>query len=133
MRRQRRQQPRRRKTVYWLTAGWGLALASFGLDIGQWFHAEAASQRDLCQEVTQSTAVLSREQLAQLLAIPERSEKKTIREIVETPYCTLPQFEVRAGVPAVREAYPLAFDPDTWLVVLYEGEEYAGYGFSVQN
>ena len=133
MRRQRRPQPRRRKVVYWLATGWGLALASFGLDVGQWFHAEAASQRDLCQEVTQSTAVLSREQLAQLLAVPERSEKNSIREIVETPYCTLPQVEVRAGVSAVREAYPLAFDPDTWLVVLYEGEEYAGYGFSVQN
>ncbi|MEO1591165.1 MAG: hypothetical protein AAFU71_07735 [Cyanobacteria bacterium J06632_22] len=139
MRRQRRQQPRRqkppqrRKMLAWLAAGWGLALASFGLDLGHWFHAAAASQRNLCQEVTQSTAVLSREQLAKLLAVPERSEKTTIREIVETPYCTLPQFEVRAGVSAIREAYPLAFDPDTWLVVLYEGEEYAGYGFSVQN
>ncbi|MEO0541710.1 MAG: hypothetical protein AAFZ80_12730 [Cyanobacteria bacterium P01_A01_bin.105] len=131
--RQRQPISKRRKTLYWLAAGWTLALASFGLDLGQWFRAEAASQRDLCQEVTHSTAVLSREQLAKLLAVPERSEKKNVREIVATPYCTLPQFEVRAGVSAMREAYPLAFDPDTWLVVLYEGEEYAGYGFSVQN
>lgn len=133
MRRQKLRRTPRRRSYYWLAAGWVLALASFGLDMGQWFKAEAAAQKDLCQEVTQSTAVLSREQLAKLLAIPERSEKKTVREIVETPYCTLPHLEVRAGVQAVREAYPLAFDPDTWLVVLYEGEEYAGYGFSVQN
>ena len=45
----------------------------------------------------------------------------------------LPIFEVRAGVSAERAAYPLAFDPNTWLVVLYEDEEYVGYGFKLQH
>ncbi|MEL6814895.1 MAG: hypothetical protein AAFP03_08780 [Cyanobacteria bacterium J06598_3] len=36
-----------------------------------------------------------------------------------------------ASAPAVieREAYPLAFDPQAWVVVRYAGGEYAGYDF----
>ncbi|NJP12002.1 MAG: hypothetical protein HC866_23115 [Leptolyngbyaceae cyanobacterium RU_5_1] len=30
-------------------------------------------------------------------------------------------------------AYPLAFDPQTWFIVLYEGDEYAGYSFSFRR
>ncbi|WP_430686000.1 hypothetical protein [Leptolyngbya sp. AN02str] len=84
---------------------------------------------DVCQEVIQSQAVLSRDQLARLLAIPERDRKENVRAIMSEPYCQLPSVEVRQGVVAEREAYPLAFDPQTWFVVLYEGEEYAGYSF----
>ncbi|WP_179228673.1 hypothetical protein [Leptolyngbya ohadii] len=50
-----------------------------------------------------ANVIISREQLAQFLTISERA------------------------------VYPLAFDRQTWLVVLYEGEEYAGYQFRVQR
>ncbi|MGB3494353.1 MAG: hypothetical protein WBA57_16620 [Elainellaceae cyanobacterium] len=86
----------------------------------------------VCQEVVQQEAVLSRESLSQLLTVPERESKATVREIVSQPYCLMPDLEVRADVKAQREAYPLEFDPDTWLVLLYEEEEYAGYDFSFQ-
>lgn len=82
-----------------------------------------------CESDITETAQLSREQLLQLLAVPERDSKTRIRQIVQTPYCQLASIQVRAGVDAVREAYPLAFDPDTALVLLYENDEYAGYRF----
>ncbi len=85
-----------------------------------------------CQEVVQNNSVLSRQQLTQLLAVPERSPKANIHDIIREPYCLLPSLNIRAGVNAVREAYPLEFDPDTWIVVLYEGDEYAGYRFNAR-
>lgn len=93
---------------------------------------EKASATTECQEVVQQDVALSRDNLSKLLTVPERQDKAAVREIVSDPYCLMPDLEVRAGVTAQREAYPLAFDPDTWLVVLYEGEEYAGYAFSFQ-
>lgn len=92
----------------------------------------STASRDVCQEIVQADAVLSRNSLSKLLAVPERENKAAVREVVQEPFCTMPSVEVRAGVLAEREAYPLAFDPQTWLIVLYEGEEYAGYAFSFQ-
>ena len=93
----------------------------------------AASSVDFCQQVIQSEALLSRDHLVQLLAVSERSPKAEVQKIIAEPYCQLPTLELRAGVPAEREAYPLAFDPDTWFVVLYEGGEYAGFDFSFRK
>jgi hypothetical protein len=89
-----------------------------------------AANAAVCQEMVQTQAVLSREQLAKLLTLPERSPKTQVQQVVKTPYCRLSNLSVRAGVSAQREVYPLAFDPQTLLVVLYEGDEYAGYSFS---
>jgi hypothetical protein len=86
-----------------------------------------------CQGKVQSQSVISRQQLSQLLTVAERDRKTKVRDIVKAPYCTLPTVEVRAGVKAEREAYPLAFDPKTRLVILYEGDEYAGYAFDVRR
>ncbi len=88
---------------------------------------------NVCREVVQADAVLSREALSQLLTIPERDRKESVRLVIREPYCRLPSVEVRQGVMAEREAYPLAFDPQTWFVVLYEGDEYAGYSFVFQH
>jgi hypothetical protein len=90
------------------------------------------SKGEVCQDSVQSEVVLSRAQLAQLLTVPERDTKTRVRDILKEPYCQLPSLEIRAGVAAEREAYPLEFDPQTWLVILYEGDEYAGYRFSHQ-
>ncbi|MEM8604697.1 MAG: hypothetical protein AAGF24_12790, partial [Cyanobacteria bacterium P01_H01_bin.121] len=85
-----------------------------------------------CEEIVQTEATLSREQLAQLLTIPERDSKARIRQVVAEPYCTLAGLTVRSGVNAEREAYPLEFDPKTQLVILYENDEYAGYRFNFE-
>ena len=118
---------------YFLAAGWGLAAIGLLLNASTYLKADAASnQKDNCQKIVQSSAVLSRDQLGKILTVPERSNQQTIRDIVAEPYCQLPSMEIRDGVTASREAYPLAFEPSTWLVMLYEGDEYAGFSFSFQ-
>ena len=87
---------------------------------------------DTCKNVVKEQASLSRQQLAKLLTIPERDTKARVRQMIDEPYCQLPILKIRSGVEAEREAYPLAFDPGTTVVVLYENDEYAGYRFSFE-
>jgi hypothetical protein len=82
---------------------------------------------EACQQVLQSQTKLSREQLARLLTVPEGDRKQKVREILKDPYCKLADLQIRVGAIAQREAYPLEFDPQTWLIILYEGDQYAGY------
>jgi hypothetical protein len=115
-----------------LLAG-GLMFAMVGLVMDvRGMSATGKPTHQLCQGEIKSKVVVSREQLAQLLLVPERDSKVKVEEILKQPYCQLPSLEVRAGVAADRAAYPLAFDPHTWLVILYEGDEYAGYQFKLQ-
>jgi hypothetical protein len=112
-----------------LLAG-GLMFALVGLLIDvRGIGAASKPVRQVCQGDTKAGVVVSREQLAQLLLVPERDSKTKVQQILNEPYCQLPNLEIRAGVAADRVAYPLAFDPRTWLVILYEGNEYAGYQF----
>ncbi|MGA7937604.1 MAG: hypothetical protein WCA35_28905 [Kovacikia sp.] len=82
---------------------------------------------EACQQVLQPQVKLSREQLARLLTIPEGDKKQKAQEILKDPYCKLADLQIRVGATAQREAYPLEFDPQTWLIILYEGDQYAGY------
>ena len=119
--------------VKYMLAG-GSMIAALGLLVDpQGLLPKMASAKDSCQEVISEKAVLSREQLAQVLSVPERANKQAIRQVMKLPYCRLATIQPRAGTNADREAYPLAFDPKTWLVVLYEGDEYAGYSFSFRR
>jgi hypothetical protein len=88
---------------------------------------------ETCQGEIRSGVNISREKLAAFLTVSEREPKLRVQDILQQSYCQLPSIEIRAGVPAERQVYPLAFDPQTWLVVLYEGEEYAGYQFSLHQ
>jgi len=116
-----------------LAGGLLFAVLGFLVDfqsIQQWLSGSSpVRQADQCEAIVQTNARLSRDQLAHLLTVPERDAKANIRKIVAEPYCRLPELQVRAGVTAQREAYPLAFDPGTQLVILYEKDEYAGYRF----
>ncbi|MGF1460248.1 MAG: hypothetical protein ACFBSG_14635 [Leptolyngbyaceae cyanobacterium] len=94
--------------------------------------SQSSVNEKACHEFVQTEATLSRDQLAQLLTIPERDSKARVREIVSEPYCRLDELNVRADVRAEREAYPLEFDPKTQLVILYENDEYAGYRFNFE-
>lgn len=85
-----------------------------------------------CPNIVQTDSQITREQLAQLLTIPERDAKTRVRQVVNEPYCQYPTLKVRSGVEAEREGYPLAFDPNTTIVILYENDEYAGYRFSFE-
>lgn len=92
-----------------------------------------ATSSDICQQVIKSETVLSRDHLTKILAISERTAQTNVQQIIAEPYCRLSPITIRAGVTADREAYPLEFDPDTWLVMLYEDGEYAGFDFSFQR
>ena len=116
---------------YLITGGCLLLALALMSDVQAWF--PQAEVKDICQEVVQPNAILSRDHLAKLLAVSERTAKTAIQQVVAEPYCRLPSVSIRAGVTAEREVYPLAFDPDTWLVVLYEGDEYAGFDFSFRK
>jgi hypothetical protein len=115
-----------------LAGGLMFALVGLLMDVRGVGRVASRSPRQVCQGETQSEVVVSREQLAHLLLVPERDSKAKVEQILNQPYCQLPGLEVRAGVVSERVAYPLAFDPQTWLVILYEGDEYAGYEFRVQ-
>ncbi|MBW4482167.1 MAG: hypothetical protein KME14_06465 [Tildeniella torsiva UHER 1998/13D] len=107
-------------------------LAIDGQGAGGWLQAARPQSTEGCEKIVQGTAQLSREQLAQLLVVPERDPKENVRKIVAEPYCALPQLQVRSGVVSEREAYPMAWDPTVQLVILYENDEYAGYRFRFQ-
>lgn len=113
----------------------GMVIAMVGLLVdlrGMVSPAASGSHHEACQGTVNQQAALSREQLAQLLTVPERDSRDRITQIAGAPYCQLQNIQVRAGVAAERQVYPLAFDPQTRLVILYEGNEYAGYRFSFQ-
>lgn len=98
--------------------------------------SQSVPQSD-CLQVVRSGAEISRSQLSQLLALPAGSSQEAVRQVTDVPYCVLPSETAAAADdradPVVkagrREAYPLAFDPDTWVVVGYEADEYVGYDF----
>jgi len=123
--------PKTSPIQYFLAGGSVLFLVAVLADMRE--GRQPPSVNNLCQEMVQPQSVLSREELSQLLAVPERGAKASVRSVVSDPYCRLGAIEIRQGVLAEREAYPLAFDPQTWFVVLYEGEEYAGYSFVFQR
>jgi hypothetical protein len=86
---------------------------------------------ETCEGAVTEGVVISRQQLAEFLTISERDARSRVEEVLKAPYCQLPNLSVRAGVVSERKVYPLAFDPRTWLIVLYEGDEYAGYRFLI--
>jgi hypothetical protein len=114
-----------------LTGGLVFALVGLLIDMrGTVTQAPSQSQHEVCQGTINAQVTISKEQLAQLLTVPERDNKTKVRDILKEPYCQLPSLQVRAGVAADRDVYPLAFDSEARLVVLYEGDEYAGYRLS---
>lgn len=110
----------------------GTLLAAVGLTIAQYDVTPPSPTLDpsqFCQEIVQPKAAVSRDQLAQLLTVPERGDRIKVQNIIKEPYCRMPNLSIRAGAITERVAYPLDFDPQTWLIVLYEGKTYVGYGF----
>ncbi len=82
-----------------------------------------------CVKLEQTQSLVSRDQLKTLLDTDLQAPKATVQKLLKQPYCVMSPGKTEAGQPADREAYPLEFDPQTWLVVLYEGDRYAGYDF----
>ena len=90
-----------------------------------WQFDQARSTVQTCQTVLNGDQRLSRGQLTQFLAIAQNASQASEHAAIAPPYCTLS----RAHQVKQSEAYPLAFDPDTWFVVNYEQGVYKGYDF----
>ena len=104
-------------------------LATVGLLLHPGVLQERVSQAMHCQQIVQPQEELSRQRLAQLLSVPERSQRRQTQKILQAPYCRLPDLNIRAGATTERDVYRLAFDSQNDLIVLYEGQSYVGYGF----
>lgn len=87
---------------------------------------------DQCLQIDQPQAVLSRQQLQQLLNTAPQTPQASLRTWLPTPYCRLTPAPDTEGVTVDRQVYPLEFDPNTWLVVQYEGDRYRGYDFVLE-
>ena len=110
-----------------------LLLSGVGVlgSLSQGWQADTTRQYSGCTTTPNYNQALSRETVVKMLSIAERESATTVQEVLSEPYCRLPSVEIRAGVQAERSLYALDFDAQTWLVVLYEEEEYAGYAFDV--
>lgn len=110
----------------------GAVIAVIGLAVTQSEFAppkQGLDPNQFCQELVQPKAVVTREQLAKLLTIPERDKRANVQALIKQPYCKMPSLNIRAGATTERDVYPLESDSQTWLVVAYEGDSYVGYGF----
>ncbi|NDJ19032.1 hypothetical protein [Myxacorys almedinensis] len=102
------------------------SLPSFGTKAGE-----------VCQTVANGDRKLTRTQIAKLLSIEQGAAKGKVRDLLKEPYCTLPDAQIRSDTPAERDVYLVEaddfvqFQPKTQLVVLYEGDQYAGFRFWV--
>ncbi|MCU0565461.1 MAG: hypothetical protein MUF49_02565 [Oculatellaceae cyanobacterium Prado106] len=90
------------------------------------------SQAQECDGETNGGGVITRQQLAEFLTISERDTRSRVEEVLPTAHCQLPGIEARAGATAERKVYLLDFNTEARLIVLYEGDEYAGFQFLVQ-
>ncbi len=82
-----------------------------------------------CIKIEKMENSLSRDRLKALLAVETPAPRATPQALLKAPYCVLkPTTDAQGGVTD-REAYPLEFDPQTWLVLIYQGDRYTGYDF----
>ncbi len=88
---------------------------------------------DACQTIVRAETKISHEQLAKVMVLAVSSKKQQVRDILKEPYCKLADLQIRAGATAQREAYPVDFDPQARLIVLYEGDEYGGFRFDLHQ
>jgi len=125
--------PHRRKV---LGAGGAITLLAMATILPTQVSSQAIADSN-CEQVIKSGAEISRGQLSGLLAMPTRSTREAVRQVVAEPYCTLPAItpaeSTGVATPDIktieREAYPLAFDPQAWVVLNYSAGEYQGYDF----
>ena len=92
------------------------------------WHLSRTSTNQTCHTMVNADQRLSRAQLTQFLSISQNSSQANVHETVAPPYCVLS----KTHEANQREAYPLAFDPETWFVINYEQGLYKGYDFVFQ-
>lgn len=129
---QRFRRPRRTSTLF---LAWSGLFALAALLIGSDWQSKSSDvgKVDHCQQHVQTQSFLSRESLAEIPTIPTGATKAAVRGVLSEPYCIMAPKNYQSDEMAHREAYPLEFDPHTWVIILYENDEYAGYEFSFRR
>jgi len=130
------QPPRRRRYGgggVLVAGGSMLALAAFLIHPGAEPGTTPGGDPQVCITQARGPATLSRDQLKKLIDLDMQTPKADVRELLGEPHCGLGVGRTEANVQAERDAYPLEFDPATWLVVQYENEQYVGYDFSFRR
>lgn len=90
-----------------------------------------AGRSEPCTQQVLPSATISREQLSNFINLAQGSDKGQVQAVLGPPYCKLSAIP-EAGLE--RDAYPLRFDPETWLVVRYlNGKTYYDYDFTFHN
>ncbi|MEO0867873.1 MAG: hypothetical protein AAFY17_05370 [Cyanobacteria bacterium J06642_11] len=142
--RPRRRSRRSPQRLGWLISGLALAtLATVPQDqLSRWLAPLAAphtSQQSVfpwslgqshpksvtCQQMVNKEQRLSREQLTQFIPLSQGTAQEIVHDTIAPPYCALSKSQQSQQ----QEAYPLAFDPETWFVVNYAQGNYTGYDF----
>ncbi len=109
----------------WSRISTPLSVQSTQSQSAQPWQVNGAHKTQTCQAIINADQRLSRSQLTQFLSIAQNSSQANLHETIAPPYCTMS----RPHEAKQREAYPLAFDPETWFVVDYEQGLYKGYDF----
>jgi hypothetical protein len=87
-----------------------------------------AGKPEPCITIHDLTARLTRPNLQWLLTLQEGSNGNQILGQLGQPYCSL-----AASDRQQRWAYPAAWDPATWIVILIQEGRYSGYSFTFGN
>lgn len=89
-----------------------------------------AGRAEPCIQIRRVSARISRKQLETVMQLRQGALWEDAVQVIGTPYCQLaPTLEVPR-----RDAYPLAFDPSTWLVLKYDrAMTFRGYDFTFHN
>lgn len=90
--------------------------------------APIARKQTPCIGTTNLTVRISRATLAWLIAVPVGSAEREVMQGLGTPYCLLPDAD---GL--IQVAYPCEWDPSTWIVIVFQKQQYAGYQFSFDH
>lgn len=98
------------------------------------FPAIADSAKDGCIHSPNSQVRITRAQIEQLLQIqPPAADTAIVGIVGNVAYCQLSNVPHISGIPLRRYAYPCAFDPETWLILEFQGSEYIGFDFDLGN
>jgi len=81
----------------------------------------------ICGPIANAEAAISRSQLAQVVQYPQNSASKPLQQFLGEAYCKLQGPNPTEA--SDRDVYPLEFDPETWMVIHYQGDRYLGYDF----
>jgi len=113
------------QTLFLLCTG---SLLAIGAALWQSYPELLNNKTNVCQ-IKRQNATITRAQALKLIATKEGGKRSELVMFLQEPYCQLPELQVRTVEKSKRDVYPLDSDPDIWIVLLYERDEYAGYRF----